>query len=189
VSEFRIARRAQVCAISGKPFEPGDAIVSVIHEEPQGFVRRDVREEHLGSIGGQPFCIFRTEQPPPPPAARRIDYELAQEFLDRLLREADPAREPLVYALTLLLSRKRRVKILETRHLPEGDLLLVLIPRAEEDEKVKVRAPRLSPEQETALQQEIARLFNFDPGEAPEPPPPAPPGLGSSDDPRPPRPT
>ncbi len=171
MNEFKITRRAQACAVSGKPFEPGDTIVSVIHEEPQGFVRRDVREEHLASIAGAPFCVFRTVEPPPPPPARRIDYELAQGFLDRLLREADPAREPLVYALTLLLSRKRRVKILETRHLPEGDLLLVLIPRAEEDERVNVRAPRLSPEQETALQQELARLFNFESAEAAEPPP------------------
>jgi hypothetical protein len=162
VSEYKITRRAHVCAVSGKPFEPGDTIVSVIHEEPQGFVRRDVREEHLGTLAGEPFCIFRTEQPPPPPPARRIDYELAQEFLDRLLREADPVREPLVYALTLLLSRKRRVKILKTNRLPEGDLLDVLIPRAEEDERVNVRAPRLSPEEESVLQQELARLFNFE---------------------------
>jgi hypothetical protein len=175
VSDFKIARRAPVCAISGKPFEPGDTIVSVIHEEPQGFVRRDVREEHLAAIEGRPFCIFRTRQPPPPPPARRIDYELAQQFFDRLLREADPAREPLVYALTLLLSRKRRVKILATRRLPEGDLLEVAIPRAEEDERVTVRAPRLAPEQETALQQELARLFNFESGEPPEPPVVAPP--------------
>jgi hypothetical protein len=169
VNEFRIARRAPVCAVSGRPFEPGDTIVSVIHEEPQGFVRRDVREEHLASIAGQPFCVFRTKQPAPPPPAKRIDYELAQQFLDRLLREALPEREPLVYALTLLLSRKRRVKIVATRHLPEGDLLEVSIPRAEEDERVSVRAPRLSPEQETSLQQELARLFHFDAGEVPEP--------------------
>jgi hypothetical protein len=176
VSDFKIARRAPVCAVSGRPFEPGDVIVSVIHEEPQGFVRRDVREEHLASIGGTPFCVFRTRQPPPPPPARRLDYDLAREFLDRLLREADPAREPLVYALVLLLSRKRRVKIVETRRLPEGELLLVAIPRTEEDEVVQIRAPRLSPEQETTLQQELARLFNFDSGD-PEPPPPAPPSL------------
>ena len=177
MNEFKLARRAPVCAVSGKHFEPNDTIVSVIHEEPQGFVRRDVREEHLAAIAGTPFCVFRTKQPPPPAPARRVDYDLAQEFLDRLLREADPAREPLLYALTLLLSRKRRVKILATRRLPEGDLLDVLIPRAEDDERVNVRAPRLSPEQEAELQRELARLFNFDQGEAeePAPAPPAPP--------------
>jgi len=177
LSEFKISRRAPVCAISGKPFEPGDVIVSVIHEELKGFVRRDVREENLAAIEGEPFCVFRTKQPPPPPPAKRIDYDLAREFLDRLLRDADPAREPLAYALTLLLSRKRRVKILETRRLPEGDLLRVAIPRAEEDEIVQIRAPALTPEQEAALQQEIARLFNFDSREAQEPPgspPPSP---------------
>ncbi len=168
MSDFKIARRAPVCAVSGKPFEAGDVIVSVIHEEPQGFVRRDVREENLAAIPGEPFCIFRTKQPPPPPAAKRIDYELAQEFLDRMVREADPAREGVLYVLTLLLARKRRVRILETKRLPEGDLLVVSIPRAEEDEIVHVRAPHLTPEEETALQREIARLFNFDVGEAQE---------------------
>jgi hypothetical protein len=174
VNEFRISRRAHTCAVSGKPFEPGDTIVSVIHEELKGFVRRDVREEHLASIPGQPFCTFRTKQPPPPPPAKGIDYELAKEFLDRLLREADPAREPIVYALVLLLARKRRVKIVETKRLPEGELLKVALPRAEEDEIVQIRAPRLTPEQEGELQRELARLFNFDVGEAPEPPVTAP---------------
>jgi hypothetical protein len=171
VSEFKITRRAPVCAVSGTPFQPGDVIVSVIHEEPQGFVRRDVREECLASIRGEPFCVFRTKQPPPPPPAKRIDYELAQEFLDRMLREADPARERVLYVLALLLARKRRLKILETKRLPEGDLLLVSIPRAEEDEIVHLRAPHLTPEEEAQLQGEMARLFNFEVGEAPEPPP------------------
>ncbi|HEX5138119.1 MAG TPA: hypothetical protein VFY93_14180 [Planctomycetota bacterium] len=174
MNDFKITRRAPACAVSGKPFEPGDVIVSVIHEEPRGFVRRDVREENLASIPGEPFCVFRTKQPPPPPPAKRIDYELAQEFLDRMLREADPAREPILFVLTLLLARKRRVRILKTKRLPEGDLLEVSIPRAEEDEIVHVRAPRLTPEEEAHLQREMARLFNFDVGESPEPPPPDP---------------
>lgn len=170
MNEFKIARRAHVCAVQGEPFGPGDVIVSVIHEEPQGFVRRDVCETHLHALEGEPFCVFRTRQPPPPPPAKSIDYELAREFLDRLLRDADPAREPLLYALTLLLARKRRLKILETKRLPEGDLLKVAIPGAEEDDVRQVRAPRLTPEQETALQDEIAKLFNFEVGEAAEPP-------------------
>jgi hypothetical protein len=172
VSEYKIARRARVCAVSGRTFEPGDVIVSVIHEEPQGFVRRDVREEHLAELPGTPFCIFRTRQPPPPAPARRVDYELAQEFFDRLVREADPAREALVYALALLLARKRRVKIVETRRLPDGELLAVRIPRAEEDEVVQVRAPRLTPEREAALEQELGRLFGLVDEEAPPEAPP-----------------
>jgi hypothetical protein len=178
VNDFRIARRAQVCAVSGKPFGSGDVIVSVIHEEPQGFVRRDVREECVAAIEGTPFCVFRTKQPPPPPPARRLDYDLARQFLDRLLREADPAREALVYVLTLLLARKRRVKILSTSRLSDGELLRVALPLAEEDEIVQVRAPRLTPEEESALQGELARLFHFEseesaePGGAPSPEPP-----------------
>ena len=75
MNEFKLARRAPVCAVSGRPFEPDDTIVSVIHEEPQGFVRRDVREEHLAAIAGTPFCVFRTKQPPPPAPANQRDLE------------------------------------------------------------------------------------------------------------------
>ena len=170
MTEFRIGRRATACSVSGRPFEPGDVIVSVILEEPDGFVRRDVLEEFADRIEGEPFCVFRTRQPEPPAPPRRLDYEFAQGFLDRLLREADPAREPLVYALTLLLARKRRVKIVETRRLPEGDLLSVAIPRAEEPEVVQVRAPRLSAEQEAALQEELAGLFDLGGEGAPKDP-------------------
>lgn len=166
MNEFKIGRRSTTCGVSGRAFEPGDVIVSVILEEPDGFVRHDVLEEFADKVEGEPFCVFRTRQPEPPAPPHRLDYDFAQQFLDRLLHEADPAREPLVYALTLLLARKRRVKILETRKLPEGDLLSVAIPRAEEPEIVQVRAPRLSEEQEAALQAELAGLFDLG-GEGP----------------------
>jgi len=174
MNDFKIGRRATTCSVSGRAFEPGDVIVSVILEQPQGFVRHDVLEEFASRVEGQPFCVFRTRQPEPPAPPRRLDYDFAQQFLDRLLHEADPAREPLVYALTLLLARKRRVKIVETRKLPEGDLLSVAIPRAEEPETVQVRAPRLSAEQEAALQAELAGLFDLG-GDAPSQEPDAPP--------------
>ena len=89
-----------------------------------------------------------------------VDVHVVDE-LGALLREADPAREGLVYTLTLLLSRKRRVKIRESRHLPEGDLLQVLVRRAEEDDEVSVRAPRLSDDDVDGLQAELEKLFDF----------------------------
>jgi len=158
---YRIGKRARVCCISGEAFEPGDRIVSAIYQGPDGeFERRDMRDAHFDPAS-RPFCHWRSTEPDPAEPGQRLDYDLALRFFDRLRSEADPAREGLVYTLTLLLSRKRRVKIEESRRLPEGDLLRVRVRRAEEDDEVSVRAPRLSDEDVDGLQAELERLFDF----------------------------
>jgi hypothetical protein len=161
VTEFKIRRRADTCSVSGRPFLPGDVVVSVITEDGEGFLRRDMHEECFAQEKGEPFCVWRSRQPEPPAPKQALDYDFARTFFDRLVREADPAREALVYALTLLLSRKRRVRIRETRRLPEGELLRVVVPRDEEDDVVSVRAPRLNDEQIDALQAELEGLFDL----------------------------
>lgn len=161
MAEYKIGKRARVCCVSGEAFEPGDLIVSAIYRGPDGeFERRDMRAAHFDPAT-QPFCHWRSTEPDPTEPAHRLDYDLALTFFDRLLAEADPARDGLVYTLTLLLSRKRRVKIEESRRLPDGDLLRVRVRRPEEDEEVQVRAPRLSEGDVEGLQAELAKLFDF----------------------------
>jgi hypothetical protein len=162
MNEYKIRKRAPECMASGRPFEAGDVIVSAIYPDPEseGFVRRDVLEEEFVQDGSA-FSYWKTVHEVAPKEDRRVDLDLALSFLDRLIREADPAREGLVYTLTLLLSRKRRVKIKETRRLPEGELLTVLVPGAEDDQLVQVRAPTLDDEQVAKLQSQLAELFDF----------------------------
>jgi hypothetical protein len=163
MAEYRIGKRARVCFVSGETFAPGDAIVSAIYRGPDGeFERRDMRETHFDPAAEEPFCHWRSTEPEPAEPAHRLDYDLALSFFDRLLHEADPARDGLVYTLALLLSRKRRLKIQASRLLPEGDLLKVLVRRPEEDDRaVSVRAPRLSDDDVDGLQAELEKLFDF----------------------------
>ncbi|MHC4817022.1 MAG: hypothetical protein ACYTF8_03025 [Planctomycetota bacterium] len=162
MAEYKIGKRARVCCVCGEAFAPGDAIVSAIYRGPDGeFERRDMRETHFDPATEEPFCHWRSTEPEPAEPAHRLDYDLALSFFDRLLHEADPARDGLVYTLALLLSRKRRVKIRESRRLPEGDLLKVLVRRPEEDDEVSVRAPRLSDDDVDGLQAELEKLFDF----------------------------
>ncbi|MHC4549103.1 MAG: hypothetical protein ACYTEZ_10020 [Planctomycetota bacterium] len=160
MAEYRIRKRAPACCVSGEPFQAGDVIVSAIYEGPDGFERRDMREQHFDS-STRPFCHWRRTQPEEPGGPPKLDYDLALRFLDRLVREADPAREGLVYALTLLLSRKRRVKITETLRLPEGELLRVVVPGVDEDAVVQIRALRLSDDEVDGLQAELGNLFDL----------------------------
>jgi septum formation topological specificity factor MinE len=174
MAEYKIGKRARVCCVSGSTFAPGDAIVSAIYVAPDGaFERRDMRDTHFDPAAEKPFCHWRSIEPDPDEPGRKLDYDLAMSFFDRLLNEANPTREGLLYTLTLLLSRKRRVRIQESRRLPEGDLLRVLVRRAEEDDEVSVRAPRLNDEDVDTLQAELETLFDFDGNGAPQPTDPA----------------
>jgi hypothetical protein len=173
MTEYRIRKREPLCAVSGEPFAPGDVVVSAIFEEGESFVRRDMHERHFGDPDAA-FCYWKTTQPEPPPEQHRLDFDQAADFLTKLLREADPSREGLVYTLALLLARKRRVKIKATHRLPDGELLEVLIPGDEEDTLHSVRAPRLDEGRIDALQAEIAELFDLPGRAAPEPQRPEP---------------
>ena len=175
MSEFKIRKRSAQCEACERPFEAGAMIVSLISEEgEEAFSRRDLCESCSADATAGAYSVWRGRQPPPPEDPHRLDFDLAMDFLDRLVKEADPAREGLVYTLTLLLSRKRRVKIRETRRMKDGELLSVVLPRPEEDEVVSVRAPRLTGQDVDRLQAELAALFGFataGPEEASETPP------------------
>jgi len=163
MADYKLQRRAAACMVCDAPFADGATIVSAIYEEESAsgsFVRRDECERCFESAQGA-YSHWRSRQPPAPEEKGRLDYDLALDFLNRLLRDADPQREGLVYALTLLLSRKRRVKLRGVRKLPEGERLSVLVPGEEEDRMVQVRAPALDPETVGAIQDQLARLFGF----------------------------
>lgn len=174
MNDFRIRKRAPACEACARPFDAGALVVSVIRElGDQGFQRRDLCEACAEGGTDGAFSVWRARQPPPPEDPHRIDFDLALQFLDRLVAEADPAREGLVYTLTLLLARKRRVRIRESRPVKDGEILQVVLPRPEEDEIVTVRAPQLGRDDVDRLQRELAALFGF-PAAEEEPPPPDP---------------
>ncbi len=161
MSQYKLSKRAAVCAISETPFQNGDELVSAIYpDEGEGFVRRDMLATHYAA---QPaaFSHWRTVHAVAPKPDRRLDYALALDFFQRLVAEADPARENLTFTLALLLVRKRRLKLGASRTLPEGDLLEVILRGEEQDETLQVRAPRMTPEQADAVQAELAALFGF----------------------------
>ena len=158
MTEYRFSRRARACESCERSFDGGDEIFSAIFRGEEGFERSDLCETCFGERPEGAFSHWKSRHPPPPAEAAKLDFNLAKDFLQKLIHEADPGQEGLAYTLTLLLSRKRRVKIKETR----GDRIAVVIPQAaEEDLDVEIRAPRLSDEDIDRLQERIAQLFGF----------------------------
>ncbi len=173
MNEYKLQRRASACMACARPYADAEWIVSAIHPDGEGFLRRDLCETCFDGAG-EAHSHWRARQPIAPEERRRLDFDLAMSFFHRLVREADPAREAIAYLLALLLSRKRRVKIRQSRQLPEGELLTVLVPGDEEEQTILLRAPRLSAADVEPLQAEIEQLLGL--ADPPPGPPSAAPG-------------
>ncbi|MGQ0612501.1 MAG: hypothetical protein ACT4PV_01955 [Planctomycetaceae bacterium] len=167
--EYRLPKRAAACMACAAPFAEGAVIVSAISQEVETFQRRDLCEPCYGEGGGV-YSAWRSRQPRNEEERIRLDLDLAGEFLRRLVREADPARAPLLYFLTLLLARKRRVKIEGTSREGGTERLRVLVRGEEEDEMLEVAVPVLDETETAAVQTQLAALFD---GAAPAPGAPA----------------
>ncbi len=165
MAEYRIAKRARVCARSGAVFKPGSVVVSVIFLGQDGFERHDVTEECFEG-DDRAFSFWRTRVPESLDEQRRLDLNLAREFLTRLLAEEAEERAGLAYALVLLLSRKRRIRIVGSRREGERELLQVRWPSTEDEEPIEVAVPPMDDEEVERVQAELERLFGDDEDES-----------------------
>ena len=164
---WKVQRLGQVSSVTGEPFPPDTPVVTALfgEEEEQGedkvrgsgFVRRDfLLEEATPERLEGAFCVWRTRTAPPKPdAQRRLDLEMARQFLVRLLEQGDEARAGVCLALALLLVRKRRLNLVEQA---EG-VLVVRWPR--QTETFTVPAPELTEADAERLEQELQRLFEL----------------------------
>ena len=186
--DWRVPRRARLCAISGRELAPGDRVVSELFDRGDSFERRD-RLDDVAPPPNEvaPFSRWSFVVPPEPERRPGVDLDLALRFLRDLLAENDPERHPLAQVLSLLLVRKRRLKVVDRGTSDTGvRVVRVAVAALEEDEILEVPDPRLTPEVVAAVTREVNALFGFEepPGVPPagehEPPaaddePPAPP--------------
>ena len=163
---WKLARLGRVSSLTGEVFPPETPIVTALfgeeveHEDGvrgTGFVRKDFAvAEATDELLEGAYCTWRTQTPSADPEeARRLDLQLAREFLERLLREGDEARAPVCMTLALLLARKRKLNVVEQH----DDHLIARWPR--EKETFRVPAPEVGEADAEVLQQDLVRLFEL----------------------------
>ncbi len=166
-SKFRIGRKGVGCGVCDRQFAPGDEFISAIYEAvaAEGAGEEDeIRTfERLDTCPG---CFTKVERPAYSHwLTSLLDLTMARDFLVRLVREENPERQGLVYILTLLLLRKRRVKLVTQRVDPETELTrmdcTVKTGEADEIEEITVPVCDLSPEETTEIENELGRLFGL----------------------------
>ena len=165
MSDWKIAKKGAGCSVCSKDFPVGEEFVSAIFPMPEDapgmFERIDACEACFAGLEREPYSRWTTRRPAETSKDPILDLMLAREFLVRLAREGDPERGGLLFLLALLLVRKRRIKLLGERHEEGGPMMDFLVKTEEGEVEVAVPARDLSPEEQSELEGELARLFGL----------------------------
>jgi hypothetical protein len=147
-NEWPIKHRADACARTQRPFEPGEQFYTLLFREGEGFRREDLSEEAWAQRNEniRPFSFWKSRYEPPPAAPpEALAKENAEDLLRRLLAQSDAANANACYVLAVMLERKRVLKpikadqsegrpVLIYEHAKSGDVFIVPDVRLRLDE-------------------------------------------------------
>jgi hypothetical protein len=126
-NDWPIKHRADACARTGRPFQPGEQFYTLLFREGDGFRREDLSEEAWSQRNENitPFSFWKMRyEPPPPEPPEPLGKESAEDILRRLLAGDDPSHVNACYVLAVMLERKRVLKQIKTDTTAERPVLI-----------------------------------------------------------------
>jgi hypothetical protein len=160
MTDYQIQNSTRRCAITGKELQPGERYYSVLLDEAGTFTRKDYS---LDAWQGPPEGAFSFWQGrlAAGAAPRRpvIDDELLVDCFQRLQGEDDPNKRSFRFVLALLLMRRRRFKLEETRQEGGGEVLVLRCART--GVRHQVLDPGMSDEELEGVQDDVFRAIGL----------------------------
>jgi len=159
-NDWPIKHRADACARTQRPFQPGEQFYTLLFREGNGFRREDLSEEAWANRNDniQPFSFWKTRYEPPPPAPPEpLAKENAEDLLRRLLAENNPANANACYVLAVMLERKRVLKQVKTE--PSEDRPVLIYEHTKTGDVFIVPDARLRLNEIEHVQQEVSQLL------------------------------
>jgi len=159
-NEWPIKHRADVCARTQRPFEPGEQFYTLLFREGDAFRREDLSEEawQQRNENIQPFSFWKSRyEPPPAVPPEPLAKENAEDLLRRLLAENSPANANACYVLAVMLERKRVLKQVKTEE--TGERPVLVYEHAKNGDVFIVPDARLRLNEIEQVQQEVSQLL------------------------------
>ena len=156
--DWKLKRRDAACVDCGKAFEEEEAFFSVLTIDAEGLGRSD---HCVRCFGERPesradVVFWRTRRQPEKKRGLAVDFEAIEALFLALVGREEVRLQELGYLLSLLLMRKRRLKLVRVRRSGEGETMVLRRPRREEELEVVVFD--LTPERMDALRRELERI-------------------------------
>jgi len=157
-NDWAIKHRADVCAATQRPFEPGEYFYTLLFRDAEGFRREDLSEEawQKRNENIQPFSFWRTRYEPLPGESEPLAKENAEQLFRRLIASENPPANA-CYVLAAMLERKRVLKQIKTESAEKGRLLIY--EHGATGDVFIVTDPGLRLDELESVQNEVAQLL------------------------------
>ena len=193
--EWKIQKRGRACALCARQFKSEEEHYSGIVENEGRFERRDIclpcwakkpAASTAPSVPAPAVPAAPTTDPAPAPEAKEIfsfwktrmpkieqrkleDIAAMVEFFKKLIEKPseDPSRQKVTYLMSLLLARKRRVKLAGSK---DGKLR---VEKTWDGETIEIVDPPITDAELADLRQQMESIFEMELGAGAAEPPPA----------------
>jgi hypothetical protein len=159
-NEWAITHRADVCAMTHRPFVPGEYFYTLLYHGTSGYRREDLSEEAWQNRNEniQPFSFWKSRYEPLPPKPREtLPRENAEQLFRRLIASENPPANT-CYVLAAMLERKRVLKQVKTES-REGGRRVLIYEQPTTGDVFVVPDPQLRLDELEAVQNELAELL------------------------------
>jgi hypothetical protein len=157
-TEWAITHRADACAITHRPFQPGEYFYTLLFHDAGGYRREDLSEEAWRNRNEniQPFSFWKTRYEPLPERTEPLPKENAEQLFRRLIASENPPANA-CYVLAAMLERKRVLKQIKTEQTEKGRVLIY--EQGATGDVFIVPDPGLRLDQLESVQNEVAQLL------------------------------
>jgi hypothetical protein len=157
---YEVGRPGGICAVTGRPIQPGEKFHAALRETPTAFERLDISTDAWAEFPKTDLLASWQTVMPTGEAKKKIfvDDEVLLELFERLAGTTEPAKLNFRFVLGLILMRKRLLIYENTRL--EGDKEFWTVRRRGRDGNLDLLNPRLGEEQITEVSQQLSQVLN-----------------------------
>jgi hypothetical protein len=160
VTDYQIQPNSRRCAATGRELRPGERYFSALVEEGNQLLRRDYSAEAWTGPPPGAFSFWTGRVPAPQEHAKpRFDDDLLEECFHRLEGQTDPGRINFRYVVTLLLLRRKRLRLEQS--IIEGDVEVLTVQSVRDGERWRVVNPRLTEDEMRQVQEEVFQVLGW----------------------------
>ncbi len=159
MSDWKIHRHGEGCLVCERAFEDEERHFSILlfSEESLGRQDRCLRCFEEWDDRPEDLIFWRTRRRVQKKRGLAVDFESIERLFSALEPRSEERLRELRYLLSLMLLRKKRLKLLRGRRTDGAEFLVVRRPR--HTEEILVEVFDLSPERTAALRAELERIF------------------------------
>jgi hypothetical protein len=160
--DYEVQRCTRHCATSGRELQPGEVFYSTLVAEGAAVVRHDYSTEVWQGPPAGVLGWWKSHMPLK--TAKKLHWAPNDVMLDLLEGlEEQPDKKDMRYVLSLLLVRRRVLRVEETER-GEGDVEVTVLYCARRETAYRVETTMPSDERIAEIQQELAHLLFADAG-------------------------